>query len=292
MIGFCADKGSPGATTAALAVAAGWPIPAIVASADPYGDDLPLRLTVQGQVLADRETILTVATAARTSEDPGLVDRYAQRLNEQVSVVPGPVPAELASTVPGWEPLAGALARSRRPVMADLGRIHASSPVLPVAAAADVLVAVCRGERASVIRLRERLARLVPAIANLRGAAPRVMPLVVTKSRFGSADVADVRQALAETPAGPFVVDGGFLALDEPAVGRLLAGEDPKGRLAKSALMKSALTVAGQLADLTGAPTAEETTEPGAEAAAEGPAGVLAGRANFQRDTRGEGGYV
>lgn len=216
--------------------------------ADPYGGDLPLRVTRKGQVLADHQTVLTVATAARTGADPELVARYAQRLTEQVGLVPGPVPAELASSMPGWESLAAALSRSRRPVLADLGRVHANSPVLPVLAAAEVVVVVCRGEAASVIRLRERLVRLVPVLAQARGRAPRLFPVVVTRRRYGPGDVADVARMLADTPAGPFVTGVGWMALDQPAVQRLYAGEDPHGRLARTALLASAREIAHHLA--------------------------------------------
>jgi len=233
-----------------------------VVEADPYGADLPLRVTCKGQALADRETVLTVATAARTGADPQLVARYAQPLNDQVAVVPGPVPAELAASVPGWEPLAAALVESTRPVMVDLGRVHAASPVLPVAAAAEVVVVVCRGEAASVIRLRERLARLVPALANARGAAPRVFPVVVTRGRYGPGDVADITRAMASTPAGPFMAGTGFIALDAAAVARLHAGEDPHGRLARTALLKSARDVAHQLRDTTTATAPATATTP------------------------------
>lgn len=250
LVAVCADKGSPGVTTAALAVAAAWPSAAVVVEADPYGGDLAIRVrTRAGAALPEAPTILTLATAARTHEDPELVQRYAHRLNDQVGVVPGHLVAEQISGVRDWTPLATCLAGSTVPIVADLGRIHSGSPVMPVAAAADALVVVARGDVGSVIRLRERLVRLIPAIAAMRGAPLRVFPLLVTNSRHGAGDTADVTRLLRDSPAGPLISSVGYLALDLPAVRRLEAGDDPHGRLARTALLRSARVFARQLRD-------------------------------------------
>ena len=248
MIAVVADKGSPGATVTALALASAWPQPATVVEADPWGADLPLRVRHRGEVLADRETVLSLATAATARDSEGrlpqgqdLVDRYAQDLSHQVRVVPGPVPAERAVAVPNWKALATVLAGSLRPVIVDLGRLHVTSPSMPIAAAADVVVAVCRGEVDSVLRLRERLIALTPALAELRGSAPRVIPVVVSSKRHGPGDASDVQAALAETAVGPFVAAVGWLAWDPSAVEALYRGEDPSSRsLSRTALLRSA----------------------------------------------------
>lgn len=248
MIAVVADKGSPGATVTALALASAWPQPATVVEADPWGADLPLRVLHRGEVLADRETVLSLATAATVRDSEGrlpqgqdLVDRYAQDLSRQVRVVPGPVPAERAAVVPNWKALAAALVGSLRPVIVDLGRLHVTSPSMPIAAAADVVVVVCRGEVDSVLRLRERVIALTPALAELRGSAPRVIPVVVSSGRHGPGDASDVQAALAETAAGPFVAAVGWLAWDPSAVEALYRGEDPSNRsLSRTALLRSA----------------------------------------------------
>lgn len=262
MIAVAADKGSPGATVTALALASAWPQPATVVEADPWGADLPLRVRRGAEVLADRETVLSLATAATSTRDtdgrapsssPHLVDRYAQDLSDQVRIVPGPVAAERAAAVPNWSALARALDASNHLVFADLGRLHVSSPSLPVAAAADVVVVVCRGEVESVVRLRERLTALVPALADARGSAPVVMPVVVSSRRHGLGDAADVQRALAEAPTAPFIAGVGWLAWDPGAVAALYRGDEPAGRgLARTALMKSARDVVAVLADLVG----------------------------------------
>ena len=250
LITVCADKGSPGATTLALALGAAWPTPAVVVEADPYGGDLGIRLrTSGGAALPEAPTVLTLATAARNSQDPDLVLRYAHRLNDQLSVVPGHLVAEQVGGVREWGPLASALTRSTVPVIADIGRVHAGSPLLPVAAAAHVLVVAARADTASVIRLRERLVRLIPAVAALRGAPLRVCPVVMTPARHGEADTHDVARILRGSPAGALVSSVGFLAMDAGAVSRLEAGEEPQGRLARTALMRSGRVLARQVRD-------------------------------------------
>lgn len=251
LLAVCSDKGSPGASTTALALASAWASPAVLVEADPYGGDLAIRLrTRSGAALPEAPTVLTVASAARTSESAALIPRYAQHVNDQLSVVPGHLIAEQLSGIADWEPFAATLSASRLPVVADLGRLHAASPVLPVAARADVVLVVGRPDTGAVIRIRERLNRLVPALAAHRGSPPRMFPVLVSPNRHGSADAADLRRILSETPVGPLIVGTGFVALDPGAVRRLEAGETASGRLARTLLLRTARTLASQVADL------------------------------------------
>lgn len=265
LLAVCSDKGSPGATTTALALASVWSSPAVLVEADPYGGDLAIRLrTEAGAALPEAPTVLTVATAARTSGSPALVARYAQHVNDQLSVVPGHLVAEQLSGVADWEPFAAALAASSTPVVADLGRLDAISPVLPVAAHADIVLVVGRADPGSVIRMRERLNRLVPTLAAHRGVPPRVFTVLVSPNRHGPADVGDLRKILAETAAGPLIVGTGYVALDPGAVGRLEAGEDPAGRLARTPLLRTARTVATAIAGQLGPQSTSVSADAGA----------------------------
>lgn len=257
LIAVCSDKGSPGATTTALSLASVWSSPAVLVEADPYGGDLAVRLrTKSGAALPEAPTVLTVATAARTSGSSALVARYAQHVNDQLSVVPGHLVAEQLSGVPDWEPFAATLAGSTAPVIADLGRLHATSPLMPVAARADAVLVVARPDAGSVIRIRERLRRLVPALAAHRGSPPRMFPVLVSPNRHGAADVGDLHRILADTVAGPLIVGAGFVAVDPGALRRLEAGENPAGRLARTPLLRTARTVAAAVADLLELPAA------------------------------------
>jgi hypothetical protein len=266
LVAVCADKGSPGVTTAALCLAAGWPMRAgVVIETDPAGGDLAIRLRPGGMALPEAPTVLTAATAARSNRDPDMLSRYSHPLNTRILVVPGAILAEQMSSVTDWEALAEALTRAPYPVFADLGHLHSESAVAGIAARADVVVVVAGSETTSVIRLRERLGRLATELGPLRGGPPRLFPLLVTTSRHGAAEVADLRGILAQSPANPFLVGAGFLALDSAAVRRLEAGEEPAGRLARTDLLRTARSAARQIAQcvVTTPPTRVSTTSSG-----------------------------
>ena len=251
LVAVCSDKGSPGATTTALTLASAWSGRAIVVEADPGGGDFAIRLrTSDGAALPEAPTVLTVAAAARTNRAPDLALRHAHRLTDDVAVIPGHLAPEQSAGVSEWESCGSALAASQVPVFVDVGRLHAGSVVLPVAAMADVVVVVARPDPGSVIRLRERLRRLAPALAAHGGRPPRLLPVLVALGRHGAADVEDLRRILADSPARPFVVGSTFVAFDPGAVARLEAGEDPGGRLARTQLLRTARAVATQLTSL------------------------------------------
>lgn len=231
LVALCSDKGSPGVTTTTLALAAAWPGEAIVVEADMYGGDLAMRArTAGGGVLAETPTVLSMASAARTSGDAHFVARYAQRLRDGVLAVPGFAMAEQGAGVGDWTHAGQAMAHSTHPVFADLGRIHSASPTLPVAAAADTLVVVSRSDLGSVVRLRERLIRLVPAITALSDSPPRIVVVIVTSRRYAVGDVEDVQRFLEDCAVAPFLAAVAHLPLDPGGVAHLLHGRAASGR--------------------------------------------------------------
>lgn len=253
LIAVCSDKGSPGVTTTALALASRWPRPAALVEADPYGGDLAIRMrTEAGNVLPETPTVLTLATAARTSQGHQALSRYGQRINDQVLVIPGYLVAEQAAGVGEWDPLAGLLQKAELPVIVDVGRLHTGSPVLSLAAAADVVVVVGRADTASMIRLRERVSRLVTALVSHRDSPPRIFPTLVGPERHGARDREDLHLLLDDTPAGPLIVGVGHVAFDLAAVQRLLAGQHPAGLLARTKLMRSARRTASEVCAVVG----------------------------------------
>jgi hypothetical protein len=244
LIALCSDKGSPGVTTTALALGSAWATRVVVVEADLAGGDLSIRLRPNGAALPEAPTLLTVATAARAHPEPDVLSKHAHALSARVGVVPAPIGHEQMASVGDWAPLTDALADSEIPILADLGRLHADSPVLGIAARADLLILVGRPDATSVIRMRDRLARMAGGLAAVRREPARFFPVLVTLQRHGEGDVHDLLAVLGDTGARPFIAGGGYLALDPTAVRRLEAGEDPAGRLARTDLLRSARTLA------------------------------------------------
>lgn len=280
LFAVCSDRGAPGSTTTALALAAARGLPAVVVEADPYGGDLALRLRPDGNrkhPLPLTPTVLGVA-AGRSSQRPqaGPIGMPTERrdeprhldlwqdgsheLNRTVRVVPGFLTAEQGTSL-AWPVLTAALEAQTVPVFADLGRIHTGSPSMPLAAAADALITVCRGDMGSVTHMTERLEQLVTAIAERNGRPPLVLPIVVADRRHGARLAARVADVLCETGVAPALRGVGWLAWDPSAVQSLQEGGDPWAKpLRKSHLMQSARKVMWLLGMATGIDHAEPET--------------------------------
>ena len=146
LIGLCSVKGSPGATTAALAMAARWPAgEAIVLEADPSGGDLSARFG-----LPTSPGLVSLAAAARRQTAAEVVAEHCQRLPGGLPVVVGPVSAEQARAAlsalgsRGQPTLQAAAGSPDCAVLVDAGRLDSSSPALPLVRGADALVVLAR----------------------------------------------------------------------------------------------------------------------------------------------------
>ncbi len=240
--------------------------------ADPYGGDLAIRCRVDDRPLPATPTVLgmTAGRPQRVSSgsdgpaDPGgwpgwgrpraldLWSEGSHRLNRLVRVVPGFMNAEQGEGL-GWPAAAATMCAQTVPVFADLGRIHTGSPSLPIAAAADAVITLCRAERGSVQHLLTRLEQLVPALAERVGRPPVVVPVVVSPRRTGARHAAQVAELVADTAAGPAVRGVGWLAWDPRGLSFLEAGSEPWGwPLDRSPLMRSAREAIGVLGAATG----------------------------------------
>lgn len=251
LFAICADRGAPGSTTTALALASARGLPAIVVEADPYGGDLALRLSPDGKhPLAATPTVLSVAAgrsaerrhlpAATPMRELDLWSSGSHELSEQVRVVPGFMNAEQGASVT-WPALASVLASQRVPVFADVGRIHTDSPSMPILTAADAVIAVCRGDKGSVHHLIERLEALAPALAERTGRTPMFLPIVVAPRQHGSQLAQAVSQLLGSSAVGPAVRYVGWLAWDPAGCALLEDGADPwENPLRKSPVMTAA----------------------------------------------------
>lgn len=244
-------KGSPGATSAALALAAGWPLPAVAVEADPDGGDLGVRArTAQGEALPERPSVLSLAADARSATAlEGLVGRVAAEVAPGVRVVQGfldPGRAHGLRTL--WPDLAKALQTSEVHVVVDVGRLVPTSAAGPIIRAADALVVAVRGEVGSVSHLRER-------IASMAGTGPgrqALYPLVVSPMRGLGSDVGEVAEILDASSgvvAGVTYREVLGLAHDSGALVQLQAGGDPSGRLRRTALMRTAREAAQTIYD-------------------------------------------
>jgi hypothetical protein len=256
LVGVCSDKGSPGSTTTALVLASAWPGKAVLVELDPHGGDLAIRLRGPGgSALPETPTVLTVATTARTQSTADLLVESGHALTSGLGVIQGPLLAEQFASMGDWGPLAEAMTRSSVPVFVDFGRLHSNSSLLSVAGHADLLIVVGRPSLESVIRLRERLSRLAPALATYRGSPPLLLPVLVSDRRHPKGDVADLERILVDSAAKPFLAGVGYLAFDPEAVARLESAEDPHGRLARTPLLRSAKRLFAHVSELLDMPT-------------------------------------
>lgn len=250
----CADRGAPGATTAALALGTAWPTPgpALVVEADPYGGAIPLRCntTRRREWVPESPTVLAAAAAAVASRgvpSGEVVTQYAHRFSDRVQVVVGHRVAEQARGISDWGPLGQALRAVGGPVIVDVGRIHAASPSMKIAASAHIVVLVARGDVPDVLNMRARLEALVPALAEERGRPPVVVPVLLTPRTAGAGQVSQLRTVLADSEVAPCIADMGFIAWDPAGVELLEAGETGEKTLGRRPLLRSAQVLAGQL---------------------------------------------
>ena len=262
-IALFSDKGSPGVTTLALALAATWPRPVTIAECDPAGGDLALRLTdEEGHPNLAREPgLLALAAAAR---------RASTSLEQHVCPVAGQPkaavltgltsPEQGTGIVELWPAITAVLTGpGPRDVLADLGRLHFGSPAQPIAAAADVLVGVARGDAVGVLRLRDRLRHLFDTLPPNAAAAPRVAVALIVDDRHGPEAVASMRAVLVNAGIPATVI--GYLAHDPGAVRALEHGRTGS-RLDRSLLLRSARHIAVELTGHHSTPV----ERPGAEA--------------------------
>lgn len=136
LIALAADKGSPGVTTAALALAAVWPRRALLAEADPAGGDLVYRTNAaNGGPLNPNTGLLSIAAAARRGLAADQLWDHAQPMAGGLELLVGIGSAEQAAGLAGvWPTLGQAFAtlgespHAPADVIADCGRIAGVRP--------------------------------------------------------------------------------------------------------------------------------------------------------------------
>jgi MinD-like ATPase involved in chromosome partitioning or flagellar assembly len=260
LIAIASDKGAPGVTTAALALAAVWPRPVLLAECDPAGGDLVYRFpAVGGGHLDPRRGVLSLAVVARRGMQSQQVWEHVQKLHGGLDVLAGVTNAEQGAGLSLlWGPIGKALASMpQADVIADCGRLGADGPLYDLLAEATTVVLVSKVHVADVIRLRDR-ATAFAAAAQSRGRRNfGVGVVVVADHKKFRASLGEVQHVLGQANAPATVLDG--IAHDTKGAD-LLNGEWG-GNLDRTLLIKTAREVARQL--VQGLPPIGNPAEPG-----------------------------
>ena len=201
LVALTSVKHSPGATTAALALATAWSADheVVVVEADPAGGDLVARLQ-----LPFEPGLVSLAAATRHGSVAGPVGHaHLQPLPCGGAALVGPGSAEQAVAALR-ELRAGAfagLAGEAGLVVVDCGRWSPGSATQPVIAAADLVLVVTRPTVEGVVHLRSRAAGL------RREARDRAALLLVGERPYRAGEVDEavglrVAGVLADDPRG------------------------------------------------------------------------------------------
>lgn len=228
MIVFGSARGAPGATTAALAVAS-WLDDGVLIEADSAGGVLALRYGL------GREPGLATLIAARGSGE--LLD-HAQRLPGGLPVVVGPESASRATHLwrTGGAGIARATTATDHTVVVDVGRLLPDSPARGIVATADRVAVVCRPEA-------EQLIAAADILHGLRGDGAQAGLVLVGEGPYSRSDVSAQLGCRVH----------GVLADDQRGAAALASPHGSRA-LARSALLRSARSLAATLTDSSAAP--------------------------------------
>jgi hypothetical protein len=237
--------GSPGVTTAALALALGWPGQVILAECDPSGGDILAGLFA-GHLPA-RNGLLALAIEAGQNPDaapaalwPQLVELDDERGRLLLAGISDP--RQGIGLAPVWPVLAATLAAQQADVIADCGRLDADGGPEPVLAMASLVVLVLRPSLRQVSKARAR----VDMLAQLLGGPGRLALLLVGD---GTRSAREVSRALGVPVAASLPLDAKAAAVLSDGVGSrrglparpLIRAAGPAGR----ALREAAAAVPG-----------------------------------------------
>jgi hypothetical protein len=249
LISLVSAKGAPGTTTAALAMAAVWPRPVLLADCDPAGGDVALRMPAAGGGAVERDRgLISIAAASRRGLTGAQVREHVQRLDGGLEILAGVrSPEQAAASAKLWGPLGSALdALDGLDVLADCGRISDETNALlqlPILRSSRLVVLVTRTEATEVVHLRERAEALAEV---LRSRAVDGVPLgvLVVAPWADKRDVEGVQRVLHRDEAP--VTFLGHLALD-PKGAEAFHGQ-PAHRLERTMLVRSARALTARLA--------------------------------------------
>ena len=252
LIVVAADKGSPGVTTSAVALAASWPRRALVAECDPHGGDLVYRMVADhGGPLDPNRGMLSIAIAARRGFEAHALPEHVQRITGGLEVVVGLGTAEQAAAVTGHWPQLGrvfdhyAAIPYGADVIADCGRIGPDSPVLDLMPYAALVLLIARTDAEQVAHVRDRVNGLANRLHGNQGssasvARPPIGVVLIAPPKDARRAASQVGELLSVTAGGGEVL--GVIA-DDPDGAAALNGWG-RARVDKSLLIRSARDVA------------------------------------------------
>jgi hypothetical protein len=246
LIAVAADKGAPGVTTTALALASVWPNPVLLAECDPAGGDLMFRFpALDGGQLDPRRGLLSLAVAGRRDYQQQQVWPHAQKIHGGLDVLVGVTNAEQGAGLAAmWRPLGAMLAAlPGADVIADCGRLGPDGPAYDLLAEAAIVLLVTRPDLGDVIRLRDRAAAIMASAQRQGRRGMSLGVLVIADPRNLKAAQAEVAHVLHQAGL-PLRLACGMA--DDPKGAELLRGTWG-GRLDKALLIRTAREVAGQL---------------------------------------------
>lgn len=261
LIALAADKGSPGVTTAAVALAAVWPRRVLLAETDPAGGDLVYRsAAAHGGPLNPNTGMLSIAATARRGLVPDQLWDHVQPLSGGLDVLVGLGISEQAAGLAGlWPTLGRAFAsladspNAPADVIADCGRISGDSPATELFPHASLVLLLSRTEPEAIARVRDRATALSHKLhGGSRGAAGLGLPLVgvvlVADTNNAAKLSGQVNDMLVHAQTAP------AWSARSPRPGRCRpVGRTQRGRLEKSLLIRSARKVTSDLYQQFGA---------------------------------------
>ncbi|HZP50271.1 hypothetical protein [Actinocrinis sp.] len=252
LIVVAGDKGSPGVTTASVALAASWPRRALMAECDPHGGDLVYRLAADhGGPLDPNRGLLSIAIAARRGFEASALPQHVQRITGGLEVIVGLGTAEQSAAVSGHWPQLGrcfdhyAAIPHGADVIADCGRVGPDSPTLELMPYAALVLLIARADAEQVAHVRDRVNGLSNRLHGNQGssasvARPPIGVVLIAPPKEARRAAGQVGELLSVTAGGGEVL--GVIA-DDPDGAAALNGRG-RARVDKSLLIRSARDVA------------------------------------------------
>lgn len=255
LIALAADKGSPGVTTSAVALAAVWPRRALYAECDPHGGDLVYRMPAEhGGPLDPNRGLVSLAIEARRGFDASVLPQHTQRLHGGLEILVGLGNADQVHGMTGlWAPLGRAFDRfSDLPygadVIADCGRIGPDSPTIELLAQSALVLLVARTDAEHIAHVRDRANSLSARLHATQGSAvslarPPIGVVLIAPPAKAHQIAKQVGDLLAATTAGAEVL--GVIAHDVSGADAL-SGRT-RGRVDKALITRTARELAGKV---------------------------------------------